>query len=458
MRTTPSWFLAVAVASGCAAPTVPVTVSAPKVWGDDQVVRTLAERYAEVRSLARGASARGFQELVDVRQDEATRIGAALDLTGQGEAQPVPAHEAGCSCPRCLALVLGTLRPQPIPSTAEQLQERIDQSDLVVSHELVALGDSTLADPRSRAVLLRFDVCFHGFVDLGSRRRFVIVAFVVRGRHGPTPRFEVYRLTPEMRSIFADERLRDRQADELDLQALGAWGGVGLTGGYSSRDQLEQRFEAALTTPLQFAIYRGRGGQDEGPFTFAFAFGPRRRLVERSAFSPTRWFGSELEIGYELQPGPRACEALLVFPDLDPSVPLDLAVSVFCDGTLVAEEDVDVARALGRPLDTFDVRCPGVVPPQATTRVVLVPLAGGDLLLDAGAGSFSAASRVFLGPQAVPAADAQLLGRGRLAVRVRPSAALAALLAQGTRSVVGVVLTPDQPDMRFDVDLVGGAR
>src|SRR5690606_22613957 len=157
--------------------------------------------------------------------------------------------------------------------------------------------------------------CFNTYLDLGGRRRFVVVAFRVRGKQADTPRFEVHLLSPELRAISSDEWLVDTAKSELAAHLVGAWGGTGLTSGWASRDRVQERFEALLATPLQFAIYRGRGSVDEPTVTFAFAFGPRRRLLERSALSPARWFGSPYELAYELQPGPRTCEAVLVFPD-----------------------------------------------------------------------------------------------------------------------------------------------
>jgi hypothetical protein len=328
--------------------------------------------------------------------------------------------------------------------------------DDVLARERRSEGDAALLGRRARAVLLRLDVCFNAYLDLGARRQFVVVAFRVRGRDPHTPPFEVHLLAPELRSIASDEWLVDAASSDLAATLLGSWGGTGLTAGWSSRDRLEERFEALLATPLQFGIYRGRGNVEEPAFTFAFAFGPRRRLLERALLNPARWFGSSCELAYELQPGPHPCEAVLVFPDVPPGAPLDLVIEVFCDGALVSEEDVDVARALGRPLSTFEVACPQLPVVGPTAVVDLDPLAGADFILDAGPGgpSFTVASQVLVGPVAVPASDVLLLGRGRLLVRARPDAPLAALLRRGVTTIPGRVLTPDQPDFSFDVNLL----
>lgn len=474
MKTT---LLPLLLLTACAPQVVPVTVGAPKVWGDDHVLASLAVRQREVRALAGRAAleAAPVQESFAVRHDASSRLAAGLDLTGgnggdAGEAPAAPSHPRDCGCPRCARVVGAPVRllaaelPRSLgPSSAELFAGQLDLADLVASTERVAAGDATLLDRRSRAVLLRFDVCFNGHQELGDRRGFVVVAFVVRarpGRDGHAPPFVVYRLAPEVRSLVTDEQLVDRAADEVSVDALAAWGGTGLTGGWSSRDQLTRRFEAVLATPLQHGIYRSGASAAGDDFTFAFAFGPRRRLVERSLLNPARWFGDPFVVAHELLPGPRSCEAVLVFRDVDPDEPLELAVSVHCDGELVSEERLDVTRALGRPLDTFQVRCPAEGGPRGARRVALVPTATTDALLDAGESGavFSQASRVLVGPVAIPAADVQLVGRGRLALRVRPTLALALLAQQGVRVVPCRVLTPDQPDFELEVELVGAAR
>lgn len=447
------------LATGCASPVVDVTVSAPSVYGDDHVLRTLADRHAQVRSAARGAVGAPVQESMGIRHDEATRLAATVNLAGPSDGEPEapagPAHPDGCRCGRCRTLIIATTTgPSTGPTSSEILRQRLDLFDDVLAHERRSEGDAAILGPRARALLLRFEVCFNAYLDLGARRQFVVVAFRVRGKDPRTPPFEVHLLSPELRSITSDEWLVDAASSDLAATLLGTWGGVGLSGGWSSRDRLEERFEALLATPLQFGIYRGRGNVDEPEFTYAFAFGPRRRLLERSLLNPARWFGSSYEIAYELQPGPRPCEAVLVFPDAPAGAPLDLVVEVFCDGALVSEEEVDVTRALGRPLSTFDVACPPLPVVTPTGVVEVNPLVGADLVLEGPC--FTVASQVLIGPVAVPASDVLLLGRGRLLVRVRPDAALAALLHQGTTTAAGRVLTPDQPDFAFRVNLLGG--
>lgn len=469
----PHLLLALALA-GCAAPLVDVTVSEPKVYGDDQVLRTLAVQRARLVPLASGIRPGDYQESFGVRTDERTRTTLGVNLADPDAPLPEPPGLGGGRAGR---FPTGSahhhrryFRPrysyppplQPGLTFNEQLRQRVNGAQLLSSYELLFLGDARLLDRKSRAALLRFDLSFNNYVDLGGRRRFAVVEFLVKGKKKGTPRFSIYLLSPEYSAMVSQERALTRLVSEYAGQVLGSWGGIGVTGSHGSSSQTREDFEALLETPLQFAIYDSREPAGGGR-RFAFAFGPRRRLHERSRLNPARWFGSNYEIAYELQPGPRTCQALLVFHDVEEQAPVELEVSVFCDGRLVAEEDVDFARALRRgrrPLETFDVRCP---PPTATARTRLVridPSVTTDILLASGPDgpSFSPQSEVFLGTAAVPPGDVRVLGRGRLLVRVRPSATLRALLARGERKTRGRVVTPDQPDLEFQVELVPARR
>lgn len=442
--------LALALAlAGCASERVEVTVAPPKVWGDDQVVRALAERSRAARSLAARTWGGDVQELLQVRHDEASRLALTLDVAR--EAPATAAHGSACGCAQCVAVLVATTRPLPGPTSAEQIRRRMEDLALVSSYELLYLGDVAFRDRRSRATLLRFDLSFGGYVDLGDRRRFVVVAFVVEGANAPTPPFRVYLLSPEWQAVGSLETLRETDSDDWSASLLGSWSGVGLGGSYTSSDASDYRLDSRVETPLQFAL---QGGPRD-PFTFAFAFGPRRRIRERSVLSPVRWLDGPYEVRYELDPGPRTCQALLVFDDVEPGAPVELRVRAFCEGELVAEDQLDVSRALCREVGAFDVACgaPSAALPTTTT-VELYPFAPADLLLVSNEHAFSPESTVLVGPIAIAATDVQVLGRGRLLARLFNAPALFQLARRGVREVEGRVLTPDQPDCRFRVVLL----
>jgi len=463
--------LLVLALAGCAAPLVDVTVSEPKVYGDDQVLRTLATQRARLGALADGVRPGDYQEAFGLRTEERTRTTLGVNLADPDAPLPEPPPLQGAQPRgwargrRHLASIYYPYPPYPRPlqpglTFNEQLRQRVGGAQLLSSYELLFLGDTRLLDRGSRAAILRFDLSFNNYVDLGGRRQFAVVEFVVKGKRAGTPRFSVYLLSPEYSSMVSQERALTRLVSEYAGQVLGSWGGIGVTGSRGASSQTREDFEALLETPLQFAVYDSREPAGGGR-RFAFAFGPRRRLHERSALNPARWFGANYDIAYELQPGPRTCQALLVFHDVTDEAPVELEVSVFCDGRLVAEEDVDMARALRRgrrPLGTFDVRCPPPAPSARTRTVRVDPSVTTDVLLASGPDgpSFSPQSAVFLGTAAVPAADVRLLGRGRVALRVRPSPSLHALLARGAQKAAGRVVTPDQPDLTFQVELVRG--
>ncbi len=479
--------------AGCAIPTIDVTVSEPKVFGDDTVLRTLADQRARVRALASGIRPGDYQESFGVGHVQATRrtISASLaeaddaaaavlpatsgtssetapsGLSGHGAAQVGPGPGGwgggypglGWAPPWGGGLLLPLVQPlMPGLTFQEQLRQRVEASQLVSSYELLYLGDTRLLGPRSRAALLRFELSFNGYADLGSRRRFVVVEFQARPKHERTPPFGVYLLSPEFSSMVSHEVALDRQVEEYAAQLLGSWGGVGLSAGQGGRDERWRELESMLETPLQFAIYDGRR-QPDGSVRFAFAFGPRRRLIERSTLNPSRWFGSPYEIAYELQPGARTCQVLLLFREVDPHDPLDVVISVSCDGQLAAEEDIALAsdpedRPVRLTLRKFEVACPAIER-TPSSQLELVAGSPGDLLIDGGPNgpAFSSASQVFVGSLRIPAEGVELLGRGRLTVRVPPLRLLAGAEGEGVTTLSGRVVTPDQPDYPFVVQV-----
>lgn len=453
------------LATACAAPGVDVTVSEPKVFGDDQVLRSLFTQRRRLLPLASGIRSGDYQESLGVGTEERTRTTLGVNLADPSAPAPEPpgVDPARPRLPWGRAPLDSLLYPplQPGLTFNDQLRQRVDGAQLLSAYELLFLGDARLLDRRSRAALLRFDLSFNNYVDLGERRRFVVVEFVVKGKRPGTPRFSVYLLSPEYSAMVSQEQALTRLVSETAGQVLASWGGIGFTGSRGSRSGTREELEALLETPLQFAIYDARPPEGGG-VRFAFAFGPRRRLNERGRLNPARWFGSSYEIAYEVQPGPRSCQALLVFEDVALQAPLELLVSVVCDGQLVAEEEVDVARALHRgqrPLQTFEVRCPPGGQAPATQQVRLDPRAPTDVLLCAGPDgpTFTPESEVFVGGVAVPRAEIRFLGRGRLAVHVSPHPALAAVAGQ---TVPGRAVTPDQPDFAFQVQVAptGGPK
>ena len=109
--------------------------------------------------------------------------------------------------------------------------------------------------------------------------------------------------------------------------------------------------------------------------------------------------------------------------------------------------EVDAGLALRPSLGTFAVACPQGSSTSQTARLRLSAGVAGDVVLTSGAEgpTFSAESQVFVGQRRVEPRDVRVLGRGRLAVRVRPDRALRPGIYAGR------VITPDQPDLTFEV-------
>ncbi|HBP21954.1 MAG TPA: hypothetical protein DEA08_29735 [Planctomycetes bacterium] len=442
--------LVVAVAvlcQACSAPEVSVTVADPKVYGDDTVLRRLAEQREQLPALARGIRAGDYQEAFGVRHEERSRATFGVNLVDPDAPGPTPPPERrGRRWPWWAGSY--TVPPLLVPglTSNQQLRQRVDTSQQIAAYDLLFQGDARLRDRRSRVALIRFDLSFNRYVDLGGRRRFAVVEFQVRPKHKETPQFSVYLLSPAYSAMVSQEAAVQQSVSEYAAQVLGSWGGIGANGSYGSRERLREEFEALLETPLQFAVHDSRR-LEGGGLRFAFAFGPRRRLIERGRLNPARWFGSAYDLAYELQPGPRTCQALVVFHDVAPDAPLELEVQVRSDGRLVAEEEVDVGLALRPSLGTFAVACPQGSSTRQTARLRLSAGVPGDVVLTSGAEgpTFSAESQVFVGQRRVEPRDVRVLGRGRLAVRVRPDRALRPGIYTGR------VITPDQPDLTFEV-------
>lgn len=462
------------IASGCTAAVADITVSEPKVYGDDQVLRVLAARGRALRRVAGRIEGADVQEVYGVSTDshKRTTLGANL-LDPATPVNPAPPgrgrthhHQWFRSYPyggHPYTYGDHSNRPTPGLSYNHKLRKEIDKGQHVSAYELLYLGDTRLLDRGARIALLRFEVSFNNYLDLGGQRKFAVVRFRIRGKKKPDPKFHVYLLSPDYSSLVSRESLRTRVVNDYAAQILGAYGGIGVTGSHGGRTSLRELFEAAMETPLQFAIYGSRKKKAQNDFTFAFAFGPRRRLHQRSLLNPARWFGAAHELTYEIQPGPRSCHALLVFPKVDPKKSVELVVSVFHDGHLLAEEEINMRTALRQDTKartTFTVNCP---PPRALERtkvITILPHAATHFLLvsDRSGPTFTQESVVFLGPVALTRKDVRVLGRGRLLVRVSPSSALLALWRRRRATTVGRVVTPDQPDFRFGVRLLGPKR
>lgn len=455
--------------TGCAAPVCDVTVSEPKVYGDEQVLRLLARKRRALRALAPTVQGAEVQEVLGVRQRShtRTRLGANL-LDPQSTVLPHPPQFRKRSGPHHDGYLRrgpysygyrSYARPRPAPGLDARalLRKGVSQGQLVSAYDLLFTGDTKLLGRRARVVLLRFEVSFNSYQDLGGRKRFALVRFRIRSKRKPAPKLSLYLLSPSFTSLVSQESLSRTVIRQYALRVLGAYGGIGLGAGRGGSSTLRERFQAATETPLQFAIYGApRKTQDE--LSLAFAFGPRRRLTERSLINPLRWFGSRFHVSYEIQPGPRTCEALLVFPDVDPKETVELTVSVEHDGRLLRQDELDLRRALHLRArkSTFVVRCPPARRVTQTRVVRLLPHVKNELLLlsDRQGPAFSGDSVVYLGPARLSGARVRVLGRGRLAVTVPPQPALLALLGCGTKTVAGRVLTPDQPDLQFQVRLL----
>ncbi len=294
-----------------------ITMPTPKVYTDDQVLKTFAERRTAIRDTAKGIPTDTIQELLRVKQQSQTTINVSTTPAGASGGTGTSTGSSGATLP-----TLPTLTDIPLPNNfglpAEgMLRKRIVLDQNITGYELLYLGDNDLLSKEKQAVLIRIDLSVRNFTKVESSflhyPQFVMVGFGAMARNAPTDEFSdagvsVYTLEPEFTSVVAQESLLSNRIENYSAQALAPYQGGTITGSGAYQRSLEEGFLSLVETPLQYSIYTNQ------PNRFAFAFGPRRRINKRSWINPQRIFGNTYEIQYELEPGSRAVYALLVLP------------------------------------------------------------------------------------------------------------------------------------------------
>ena len=187
------WLISLVLLAGCATPVVDITVSEPKVFGDEQVLKQLAEQQRRVRPLAGGVQESEFQESFGVSQDSRTRSTLSANLIDP--VSPAAEPPGSLQRPRSRFYALsGYYPPAPGLSFGEAFRKRLDADQLVSATELLYAGDAKLLARQTRVALLRFDLSINNYLDLGGRREFAVVEFRVRPKGDPAAKFSVYLL------------------------------------------------------------------------------------------------------------------------------------------------------------------------------------------------------------------------------------------------------------------------
>src|SRR5262245_11365647 len=145
-------FLGLMGCCGSNGPKPDITIPSPKLYTDDQVLKTFAARRAALRELTSGISTETLQEVLRVKQQSQMTINvsaAPAGSTGTSGQQtaPAPSTLSDISPPANFGLPAeGTLR------------KRISLDQNITGYELLYLGDNELLGEDKQAVLVRLDL------------------------------------------------------------------------------------------------------------------------------------------------------------------------------------------------------------------------------------------------------------------------------------------------------------
>lgn len=468
--------IAVAVVmSSCGGDKTPIpimTVSKPKYYADDQVLKIMAGRRAQIRELSKGIPGEGIQESLGIKQTVSNQFNiAAASPTGGSPVTPPPPLPAAPSVP---ASAPGEKLQQDF-STA--LRKKIVTDQEITGYELLYLGDTQLLNDEKKVALLGFNISLNKAFPREESDEFAVVHFKVfrpreNGEWEPNDlncakNIWVYAILPEMSSILASESLESATLTELAAQIGGGFHGLDAQAAARLQRTLNESLSTLLDVPMQFGIYEREKN------TFTVAFGPRRKPKKKHWF--LRLIGADpYEIEYYIPAGTKACYALIL---MDKSIE-KLGVYAYCSGEILelpkyeseAEKSSDPLSKAGsfdykssafsrvsafsgaiepnkkskKPDFEIDIKIPpseasGVFPnylyPESTNTFLIVSKK-----------PVSAETDVFIGPVAVAKDKIEVLGRKRLRVTIPPDERLKKL--QDPNVVIDVILV--QPDEDFE--------
>lgn len=280
-----------------------ITIGAPKIYSDDQVMKTMAERRVALRDLEKSLQGKELQEIRNVREVSRNSV----QLTGQATTDPLVA------APSAIANTDLTLPSSPLAndklglSFQSVLHQAVTRDQLLSGLQLLYLGDMDVQSDQRRLVLFRFDVSINRYIQ---GERFAELAFEINARRSDntlTP-VRVYALAPDYSSIVSQDSRVALDIDSFAAQAAGKTGNTSLQGALLHQKSLEEGLLAVFEQPLEFAVY------DSNPNIFGFSFGPRRHIEKRSWMDPRRIFGNTYQIDYVIEPGPRDVYAFVTVP------------------------------------------------------------------------------------------------------------------------------------------------
>lgn len=314
-RTLHMWFWCFVLVLECSCSNIAaITVSEPKIYMQEDVVRTLAEYREKTKASAGSLPVSTLQEMLDAQQITRTDIQNSVSPAGESlVSAPSPVNAADIQ----FRAPIGVIKDLSLPARA-QLRNLVVNQQLIMGYDLLYKGDARFLDEDIQVVLVRFDVSINKYMSSLWTRRFAIVLFSVDAlcdNLAPCPeRPQVYALFPEFTAVTAQESLLTSSLRSLASQAGSTSQGVDAKTARRDQSGIQEQFTALTEHPMQFAIYEPLNGVKGSHF--AFAFGPRRRIEKRALYNPGRWFGDTYTVDYEIEPGPRDLYALLLVPRL----------------------------------------------------------------------------------------------------------------------------------------------
>ena len=288
-----------------------ITVSDPKVFEQHDVVRVLAEYRTRIKKAADNLPTSSLQETFGVQQLSRTDTNTSASPTSGNllsAPSPVESPDLQFRDPQGIVQGLG------LPSRS-LLRNIAVNNQLLMGYDLLFKGDSRFLSNDYQVVLVRFDVSINRYLRNYIWREFALVLFSVNAICSSPPckdEVSVYALFPEYSGITAQESLLTSAITSQAAQSGATNQGLDVQTGRRTQNALQEQLISLIEHPQQFAIYEPF--QTLNGKTFAFAFGPRRRIEKRGLYNPSRWLGDTYTIDYEIEPGPRDLYAILLVP------------------------------------------------------------------------------------------------------------------------------------------------
>lgn len=321
--------------SGCANHQPLITISPPKIYGDDQTLKAFAERRKNLAVLTKSIKANEINEIFGVQQATQTDISAAISPTaGELLAAPEPLNTEKIALP-------SLSKSQNIGrSYSSLLRDSIIRDQDLLGWDLYYLGDNHFFEEDATLALMRFDVSINNFLNgetlFAGNRKFAIAGFKVTAENCESS--FAYALAPDYSATISQDSIVTSTLENFALQGVGTTGNIDISGAGRFQRVLQESLNKIVEHPLQFAIYQQK--PEKNSAAFGYAFGPKRSIIKRSWFNPKRWFGNTYRIKYLIEPGPRAVWALLVFQGCQ-SDPINLSVEAKIQPDLLIEGEKD---------------------------------------------------------------------------------------------------------------------